>query len=364
MKTVFIIDPIPGINSVQYNLIKSVIGRFNEPVLISNYINHDVCEDLKCERYSIYNGIINNIFKTEAMHWVKSYFMEALFSYNSKRVLKILEGFDKYIIINLSSTVPVKSDIMIVQGMPFYETLLKLRKDNIILKMVPEIFYIIIKKFDKKVILRAIYSTKHLSANSKYLIDEYKKINININCEINTIKNFDNFYYKNERRKGYVLTYIGKETELDTLIEIAKAGVKIKAFGSKSPPGMKKNHIKRYIEFLGKVSNDELNDLYNNAIFTVFPFTEEPFGWVPIESMKCGTPVLTYNKQGPSQTVLNNITGWLVDSKEEIIKKAIELYRNGFKINPEACVKRAMEFNPESMYGKIMNIIGEDYLNA
>ncbi len=359
MKTVLIVDPMPNINSVQYSLIRSIIEKFNEPVLISNYINKDVCSNLKCEHYSLYNGKINNIFKTEAMHWVKSYFMEALFSYNSKRTLKILKNFDGYIVINLSSTVPVKSDIMIIQGMPFYETLLKLRNDNLMLKIVPKIFYFIIKKLDKKVIFKAIYNTKHLSANSRYLIDEYDKINVKIQYEINTVKDFNNFYYKNEKRENYVLSYIGKETELDTLIDIARAGVKIKAFGSKSPPGMKKNYIKNYIDFLGKVSNDELNELYNRAMFTVFPFTEEPFGWVPIESMRCGTPVLTYNKQGPSKTVLNNVTGWLVDSRSEMIKMALELYKEGFKISPEACIKRAMEFNPESMYEKIFNVLNE-----
>ncbi len=49
----------------------------------------------------------------------------------------------------------------------------------------------------------------------------------------------------------------------------------------------------------GRVSDDELARLYANAKFTVFPFIHEPFGYVPVESMACGTPpVLTYDKQG------------------------------------------------------------------
>jgi len=44
---------------------------------------------------------------------------------------------------------------------------------------------------------------------------------------------------------------------------------------------------------------EELIDLYSNALFTLFTFTHELFGYVLVESMACGTSVLTYNRQGP-----------------------------------------------------------------
>ncbi|WP_054857872.1 glycosyltransferase [Vulcanisaeta sp. JCM 16159] len=70
--------------------------------------------------------------------------------------------------------------------------------------------------------------------------------------------------------------------------------------------------------------------LYANAKFTVFPFIHEPFGYVPVESMACGTPVLTYGKQGPGETVINNETGWLVDNPGEFVRLAVKLWEGNY----------------------------------
>ncbi len=45
----------------------------------------------------------------------------------------------------------------------------------------------------------------------------------------------------------------------------------------------------------GLVSEDELLHLYNGALFYVFPSLYEGFGFPPLESMKCGTPVVASN---------------------------------------------------------------------
>ena len=104
----------------------------------------------------------------------------------------------------------------------------------------------------------------------------------------------------------YVLTYFGKETKFSVVKSVADMGLKIKAFGSKTrfiPENLLKHPN---VEFLGKVNTNELIDLYTNALFTLFPFTHEPFGYVPLESMACGTPTLTYDIQGPSEYILND----------------------------------------------------------
>ena len=47
-----------------------------------------------------------------------------------------------------------------------------------------------------------------------------------------------------------------------------------------------------HIHFLGKVSDDELVRLYNQAACFVFPSLYEGFGLPPLEAMACGCPVL------------------------------------------------------------------------
>ncbi len=130
--------------------------------------------------------------------------------------------------------------------------------------------------------------------------------------------------------EDYIVTYLGKETRLSVIKYLANKGVRVKAFGTKLPHLFKPLRGHENIEFLGEVSMKTLVDLYSNALFTLFTFTHEPFGYVPVESMACGTPVLTYDREGPSETVVDGLTGWVVHSDEELINRALEIWRNGY----------------------------------
>jgi len=46
------------------------------------------------------------------------------------------------------------------------------------------------------------------------------------------------------------------------------------------------------IRYLGRVSDEELVRLYNQAVCFIFPSLYEGFGLPPIEAMSCGCPVL------------------------------------------------------------------------
>ncbi|NJM39421.1 MAG: glycosyltransferase family 1 protein [Anaerolineae bacterium] len=67
------------------------------------------------------------------------------------------------------------------------------------------------------------------------------------------------------------------------------------------------------IEFRTQVSDDALVRLYNQALFTVCTPIMEPFGFVPIESMACGTTVIGVREGGVRETVIHEQTGLLVD---------------------------------------------------
>ena len=73
------------------------------------------------------------------------------------------------------------------------------------------------------------------------------------------------------------------------------------------------------------MSGEELADLYSNALYTLFTFTHELFGYISVESMACSTPVLTYNRQGSSDTVLDGVAEWLANSDEELIDLAVKI---------------------------------------
>ncbi|MFI5413488.1 MAG: glycosyltransferase [Candidatus Lutacidiplasmatales archaeon] len=125
----------------------------------------------------------------------------------------------------------------------------------------------------------------------------------------------------------------------------------MKVFGSKSGGwigGSRLEADRPNIELLGAVSHEELRGLYTNALFTAFPFTEEPFGFVPIESMACGTPVLTYAKQGPGETVVDGLTGWLVPSSPAFLRQARRVHELGYPTSwRDACIRHANIFRLE-----------------
>jgi len=52
---------------------------------------------------------------------------------------------------------------------------------------------------------------------------------------------------------------------------------------------------KRYIHYLGYVSDLELAQIYNLASLFIYPSFYEGFGLPPLEAMACGTPVITSN---------------------------------------------------------------------
>lgn len=72
------------------------------------------------------------------------------------------------------------------------------------------------------------------------------------------------------------------------------------------------------------VSDEELVQLYNRARLTLYAPLMEPFGFVPLESMACGTPVVGVREGGIRETVLHGITGLLVERDTSQFAAAIQ----------------------------------------
>ena len=66
------------------------------------------------------------------------------------------------------------------------------------------------------------------------------------------------------------------------------------------------------VRFMGRVSNDEVRDLYRRSAVTLLP-GEEDFGIVPLEAQACGRPVVALGRGGAQETVIDGETGTLVD---------------------------------------------------
>ena len=77
------------------------------------------------------------------------------------------------------------------------------------------------------------------------------------------------------------------------------------------------------------VSDYELVDTYNRSMLTVYTPVMEPFGFVPLESMACGTPVVGVCEAGVRESVLDGETGILTERDPRAVAEAIrELLRD------------------------------------
>ncbi|MBU4365572.1 MAG: glycosyltransferase, partial [Kiritimatiellae bacterium] len=70
------------------------------------------------------------------------------------------------------------------------------------------------------------------------------------------------------------------------------------------------------IEFLGRLDDDRIRDLYRHCRLLVFP-GEEDFGIVPVEAQACGRPVVAYGVGGALETVVDGQTGIFFHAQTE-----------------------------------------------
>ncbi len=103
---------------------------------------------------------------------------------------------------------------------------------------------------------------------------------------------------------------------VDTAIHAAaRLGVPLKIVGTGPDADRLQSIPAAGIEFLGRVDDQELRQLYRGARALVLP-GEEDFGIAPVESLACGRPVVALARGGACESIEHGVSGWLVDPGE------------------------------------------------
>ncbi len=77
------------------------------------------------------------------------------------------------------------------------------------------------------------------------------------------------------------------------------------------------------IVFRVNVDDDELVRFYSEASAFVYAPVREPFGFAPLEAMACETPVVAVKEGGVCESVVDDVTGWLVEREPEQFAAAL-----------------------------------------
>lgn len=236
---------------------------------------------------------------------------------------KYLRSLGNPLLINLCNTAPI-----------FYKNKVSVIHDVTFLRY-PESYSFKFRIFYKILVPTVINSSKKVLTVSNFSKDNIsKEYNLDKN-KIDVIYNAvsDIFYplIKKESEKAYALAVSSpnKHKNFSNLIDAflkSNVDLDLKIIGSLSNAFNDQNSFVNSdprIKFLGRVDDQELVELYQNAKFFIFPSLYEGFGIPPLEAQACGCPVISSNAASLPE-VLKESAFYFEPNDVNSIRSAIE----------------------------------------
>ncbi len=168
--------------------------------------------------------------------------------------------------------------------------------------------------------------------------------------------------------KKSVSDYFLVVSRLSKFVAYKKVGVIIEAFNKLGYPlkivgeGSAKKYLKQTasanIDFLGNVSDEELEGLYKNSRALIFPGVED-FGLVMAEAQFFGTPVIAYRGGGALEIVKEGETGEFFD--EQKADSIISVLKNfdEKRYNSEKVKKNSDKFSFAKFEKELLDFVKE-----
>lgn len=152
---------------------------------------------------------------------------------------------------------------------------------------------------------------------------------------------------KNNFPKGNYLA-VGRLVPYKRFDLVVKAfnllGLPLKVVGEGNLYGALKDMAGPNIEFLGHVSEEELERHYREARALIFPQVED-FGITPLEAMAHGCPVIAYGAGGVLETVVQGKSGlFFYHQTLEALAKAVQTF-DGMTFEPRVVRAQAQKFS-------------------
>ncbi len=227
-----------------------------------------------------------------------------------------------------------------------------------VFKWIAKLFIPGLKKWDYKTSKRPFYMIANSENVSKRIKKYFNRESIALFPPIDT-----ELFHPVGEKKDYFFTVTRLEPYKKTrlLVEVFnELGLPLKIAGTGSDLEYLKKAAKGNIEFLGRISDEDLRKRYSESLAFIFP-AEEDAGMTVVESMSCATPVIAYRAGGALETVKEGVTGEFFDQQTpESLKQAIMTFVSS-KYNPTTLREHAKQFDKKIFQEKIKKIVDDKY---
>jgi len=176
----------------------------------------------------------------------------------------------------------------------------------------------------------------------------------------------------NKQNNIFNIGYVGRLIVLKRvhyLVELAEYLVKNKMYDFKIHIIGDGPEKQRLVEYAGKLKlkekiifhgfQSDTEAYYETFDLFINPSKEECLSLALIDAGIKGIPAIAFNVGGNNEIVLNNKTGYIVNTKDELFTKCIYLYRNDtirMKFGEQAILHCDKNFSEDAHYSKLLDI--------
>jgi glycosyltransferase involved in cell wall biosynthesis len=156
-----------------------------------------------------------------------------------------------------------------------------------------------------------------------------------------------------------VVSALAPYKRLDLVLEAYRGGGRrLKIVGT----GPEEKHLRaiapREAEFLGRVDDRALRELYRGCRVVIMPGIED-FGIVPLEAMACGRPALVFAQGGGPESVVDGETGLLFHEPTPAALRAAVDSLSGMRFNEDSLRRRALAHSRPVFEARLSGFVRE-----